>query len=208
MPAPFLLPVVRVAAIAAALVATGAVLRPVARSARAETDGAFPAAGFRALAADAVWLQANVAWERRDPVATDRLVRLATTLDPRPLEFWINGARALGYDLSEWEIAAAGGEAKLGATAVAELRARHAANAIALLETARAAHPASPALEIELAQLHWLRRRDAAAAAEHFRRAAALPGAPDFAARLHVALLAQLRRESEAPAGPGGSAAP
>lgn len=65
--------------------------------------------GFRALVADMTWIRMYVGWEKRDLVGTDTLVRLVTALDPRPVYFWLNGARIIAYDAPVWRIEAAGG---------------------------------------------------------------------------------------------------
>lgn len=187
---------VTAAVTAGGLLALGVATSPLRESRAVNAEPV--AAGVRAFAADLAWLQANLEWEQRDAVATDRLVRLTTALDPRPLEFWINGARAFGYDFSEWEIDARGGAAVVSPDEQRGIRERHAAYAVAFLDSAQQAHPAEPRLWIERAQLRLLRTRDIAAAAADFRRAAELPGAPYFAARLHAELLVQLGREREA----------
>ena len=48
--------------------------------------------GFRAILADFLWIRTNVIWERKDRIKLDSMVRLVTTLDPRPDFFWINGS--------------------------------------------------------------------------------------------------------------------
>src|SRR4051812_38609326 len=60
--------------------------------------------GFRALAADLVWLRAYVAWERHDAAATEALIKLTTTLDVRCLRFWISGARIMAYEIPNWRV--------------------------------------------------------------------------------------------------------
>ena len=56
--------------------------------------------GFRAIVADFTWLRLHVIWEQRDLAATDTLLRLVTTIDPRPLYFWVNGARIIAFDMT------------------------------------------------------------------------------------------------------------
>ena len=65
--------------------------------------------GFRAVMADFLWIRTNTIWERRDRVKLDAMVRLVTTLDPRPDFFWINGARMIAYDVPNWRIREEGG---------------------------------------------------------------------------------------------------
>lgn len=154
--------------------------------------------GFRALAADFVWLRANLSWERREVDATRAWLRLGTTLDPRPLHFWLHGARMLAYDMPAWRIAAEGGYDRVPAARQRGIVAEHAEWGLAYLREARRFHPARAALEVEEANLHLNRRGDWAAAAAAYRMAAGQPDAPYYAARLHAELLRRQGSEAEA----------
>ena len=63
--------------------------------------------GFRALVADGTWIRMYDVWEERDLPVVDTLIRLVTAIDPRPLYFWLNGARIMAYDMPDWRVAAA-----------------------------------------------------------------------------------------------------
>jgi len=152
--------------------------------------------GFRTLAADIVWLRMHLRWERRDLPGTDALLRVATALDPRPLHFWLNGARIMAYDLAAWRLADAG-----DATPPAERRRmerEQAGKALAYLATGSGFHPAAPELWVERANIELNRLGDLAAAAQSYRRAWELPRGPYHAARLHAVLLRRLGRPAEA----------
>ncbi len=154
--------------------------------------------GFRAIVADFTWLRLHVIWEQRDLAATDTLLRLVTTIDPRPLYFWVNGARIIAFDMTAWRIAEAGGHDLLSAVQRDRLGAEQARLAIRLLEEAMTFHPDNAALWIERANIELNRLRDSAAAAESYRKAWEQPGAPTYAARLHAELLRRLGRKAEA----------
>ena len=154
--------------------------------------------GFRAIVADFTWLRLHVIWEQRDLAATDTLLRLVTTIDPRPLYFWVNGARIIAFDMTAWRIAEAGGHEVLPAVQRDRLGAEQARLAIRLLEEAMTFHPGNAALWIERANIELNRLRDSAAAAESYRKAWEQPGAPTYAARLHAELLRRLGRKAEA----------
>jgi tetratricopeptide (TPR) repeat protein len=141
--------------------------------------------GFRALVADATWIKMYTAWEQRDLPATHTLLQLVTTLDPRPVYFWLNGARIMAYDFTAWRVRAAGGREQ-GALALAHL------------DRAMQVHPASADLWIERANIQLNRLQDVAGAAESYRRAWEQPNAPYYAARLHAELLRRLGRKEEA----------
>lgn len=193
------------------LVLAGLLLRPLANSA-APTDrpalgSASTAAqgltlgvlgGFRGIAADFVWLRAYVVWEQEDAPKTETLLNLTTAIDPRPVYFWLNGARMLAYDLPVWRIREAGGFDAVPAALQQRIVAQQVGLALKFLERGRAQHPQDPAFWIEQASIELNRLHDRAAAAESYRRAWSLPGAPYYAARLHAQLLWQLGRRAEA----------
>jgi hypothetical protein len=154
--------------------------------------------GFRALVADVVWLRMYVLWERHDLPGTQSLIRLVTAIDPRPVYFWLNGARILANDLSAWRVQAAGGYAVAGPAVEERIHREQGAMALAHLESAMAFHPASAELWIERANVQLHRMRDVAAAAESYRRAWEQPRAPYYAARLHAEMLRRAGRKPEA----------
>lgn len=154
--------------------------------------------GFRALVADALWIRLYVLWERRDLAATDTLVHLVPAVDPRPVYFWVNGARIVAHDFSLWRTWSGGGYDAMPPEAVRAIEAEQGRRAIAHLETARQFHPRSADLWIERATIELNRLRDPAAAAESFRRAWEQPGAPFYAARLHAEMLRRAGRPTEA----------
>ena len=178
----------------AALAATGAVMRVIAPPA----GGNVAPGGLRTVAADLAWVRANAEWERRDAARTRTWLNLVVALDPRPIYFWVNGARMMAYDFSAWRIAGEGGRERAGAARVAAIEAQEARRAIGFLEQAMAIYPDSAALWIERANIELNGLHDLAAAAESYRRASGLPRAPYFAARLHAELLRRLGRKEEA----------
>ena len=133
-----------------------------------------------------------------DLPATQTLLDLVTSLDPRPLYFWLNGARILAYDMPVWRIEGEGGyDAVPPARQEAILRAQ-AQLALRRIESAMRFHPAGAALWTERANIEWNRLHDAAAAAESYRRAWEQPDGPYFAARLHAEMLRRLGLKAEA----------
>lgn len=155
--------------------------------------------GFRAVTADFVWVRTNAVWEEQDLPGTQTLIKLATTVDSRPLLFWINGARMIGYDMPVWRIDALGREgASVPSVVQARIYHEQAAAALAVLERARVHHPDEPLLVIEMANIRSRKMGDLAGGAELYRQAADMPGAPYYAARIYAELLKQLGREREA----------
>ncbi len=154
--------------------------------------------GFRALAADLLWLRANASWERCDIAGTHAALAVVTAVDPRPVAFWLNGARMIGYDMPFWRIEALGGEAAVPTSVVRHVMDEQARAAIAHLEKAFVHHPDDPLVHIEIANLQLQRLDDLAGATEHYRRAAVQPAAPFYAARIYAELLRRQGRDRAA----------
>lgn len=205
------------ALLVAGLTATGALAGRIVAPAWAEMRGREPAlrlsstmagagqgvllavlGGFRALVADGVWLKLHLSWEQRNLPATDSLVRLVPAIDPRPVYFWLNGARIVAYDFTAWRVQAAGGYDALTSAQQEQISHEQARRAIAHLAAARQFHPAEPDLWIEQASIELNRLHDTAAAATSYRKAWELPHAPYYAARLHAEMLRRLGRNAEA----------
>ena len=203
--------------VAGALAATGAALRPVEAPVWAQMQAGEPAlrldsgvasteqalvrgllGGFRAAAADFAWLEAYEAAEAHDLPATESLLHLVTVIDPRPVYFWLNGARIVACDLPGWRIEAAGGYDRVPVGVQERIRHDQARRALRLLAEGRKFHPTTAALWIEQANIELTQLGDMAGAAESYRRAWEQPQAPYFAARLHAELLRRLGRKTEA----------
>jgi hypothetical protein len=119
-------------------------------------------------------------------------------VDPRPLYFWINGARMIAYDMPHWRVRVAGGSARVPLVVQRRIDEEQAWVALGLLERALAAHPMHPLLLLEIAHIHQRRRHDLVTASEYYRLAAQAPGAPYYAARIYAELLKKQGRSREA----------
>lgn len=154
--------------------------------------------GFRAIAADFTWVRVFTIWEQRDLPATETLLRLVTAIDPRPVYFWLNGARVVAYDMTAWRIAAAGGYDAVPAAEQERLSVQQARLALQRLDEAMAFHPRNADLWIERGSIELNRLHDPLAAAASYRRAWEQPGAPYYAARLHAEMLRRAGHQAEA----------
>jgi len=158
--------------------------------------------GFRALVANFMWLRVNAVWERDDLPGTQTLIQFTTTIDPRPLFFWLNGSRMIGYDMPVWRIRVH--ERRLGSwedvpdTIIHRIEAEQATVAINYLERSLGFHPDHPLIYVEIANLYLRKMRDVETAAAFYRRAAEQPTAPAYAARIHAELLRRIGRDQEA----------
>ncbi len=154
--------------------------------------------GFRPLVADFLWLQVQDRWEARDLGGTLGHLRLTTAVDPQPLAFWLNGARIIAYDMTEWRLAGLTRGDAMSESVGKRIEAEQARMALAWLREAERFHPGTPVLQIERANVQLNRLHDVAAAAASYRSAAELTDAPYYAARLHAELLRRLGRKAEA----------
>ncbi|MGB0416680.1 MAG: tetratricopeptide repeat protein [Coraliomargarita sp.] len=154
--------------------------------------------GFRTIAADFMWLQLNYQWEKRERVKVDTLIRLVTTLDPRPDFFWINGARMTAYDVPNWRIREAGGYNVVSEERQREIDREQAEQAFVLLRRALEFHPHSPKIHLEFAQIYLNRLKDLENAAQWFLSASHQQNAPFYAARIHAELLRRMEKDQQA----------
>lgn len=175
----------KVPAVLAALAVAGLGLSPVARHAQTHPSRV---GGLRAAAADVLWLRAYVQWERRDQAGVMAELWLATTLNPEPVYFWVNGARMIAHDISTWRIEAAEAKAKGGRVDGASIEAEQARAALRWLDRAELAHPGDVRLQLERASITLIRLHDPRRAALLYQRAAERAGAPFFAGRVAAEL--------------------
>lgn len=154
--------------------------------------------GFRAVMADFLWLRVNGHWENRDLPATQKMIDVVTTVDPRPLYFWINGARMIAYDMPHWRYDAEAKGQPLDPVVQQRIDDEQSRAALLFLARALEAHPRDPVLLFEIGNIHFRRRHDLAAAGEFYRAAAEQPDAPFYAARIYAVVLEQQGRTREA----------
>ncbi|WPJ95317.1 hypothetical protein SH580_18000 [Coraliomargarita algicola] len=154
--------------------------------------------GFRAILADFLWIRTNTIWERRDRVKLDAMVRLVTTLDPRPEFFWINGSRMIAYDVPNWRIREEGGYDAVPEVRQQTIDYEQAQQAFELLDEALEFHPDRAKLYLEKGQIYLNRLKDDANAAEWFLTASKQADAPYYAARIYAELLRKQGKNTEA----------
>ena len=144
--------------------------------------------GFRSLVADAVFIQAHVAWERTEWGRVLLLFRQVTTLQPRAVLFW---------DMAAWHMAWNASTAAMNdRTQPREaLRLKAAREYLQLgqdfLERGIKNNPERPELYEAMARLYRDKFQDHERAAEFFAKAAALPNAHSYARRFAAYELAQ-----------------
>lgn len=154
--------------------------------------------GFRAILADFLWIRTNTIWERRDRAKLDAMIRLVTTLDPRPEFFWINGSRMIAYDVPNWRIREEGGYTEVPEVRQQAIDLEQAEQAFDLLDEALEFHPDTAKLYLEKGQIYLNRLKDHENAAKWFFKASQQDDAPYFAARIYAELLRRQGKDAEA----------
>jgi hypothetical protein len=152
--------------------------------------------GFRSLVADALFIQAHVAWERTEWGRVLLFFRQITTLQPRAVLFW---------DMAAWHMAWNASTAAMNDPHQPRqaLRLKAAREYFQLgkdfLERGIKNNPDRPELYEALARLYRDKFEDHPRASEFFAKAAALPGARSYTKRFAAYELAQSSgREQEA----------
>ncbi len=152
--------------------------------------------GFRSLVADALFIQAHVAWERTEWGRVLLLFRRVTTLQPRAVLFW---------DMAAWHMAWNASTAALNDPTQPRqaLRIKAAREYFQLgkdfLDRGIRNNPERPELYEAMARLYRDKYEDHEHASEFFAKAASLPGAHSYAKRFAAYELAQCPgREREA----------
>lgn len=154
--------------------------------------------GFRTLIADFLFIQAYTHWEKQDRPNTETLLHVVTEIDPRPLFFWINSARIVGYDFPAWRIRELGGFARTPEGLQKEINQEHAELALSIVDRAERFHPDKHEIPLERAQIYSNRLKDTENAAQWYLATTQYEGAPHYAARIYAQLLRQLGQPKQA----------
>ncbi|MEX2381978.1 MAG: hypothetical protein WD490_06315 [Opitutales bacterium] len=153
--------------------------------------------GFRAIFADFLWLRASIHWEEDDLPGTYTMLHLVTTIDPRPLFFWRNGAGMIAFDMPVWRVRAAGGYDEVPSAVAQRIHAEQGHLGVNFLQRAIDFHPDEPILYVDIANIYYRRIEDVEMAAEYYRIAAER-GAPAYAARIYAQLLREMGEDRAA----------
>src|SRR2546428_7676178 len=133
--------------------------------------------GFRAIVADALFIQAHVAWERTEWGRILLLFRHITTLQPRATLFWDMAAWHMAWNAS---VAAMNDRTQPRLALRVKAQREYFALGKDFLERGIKNNPERPQLYESLARLYKEKYQDHARASEFFAKAAAIPGAPSY----------------------------
>src|SRR5438477_4303500 len=139
--------------------------------------------GFRSIVADALYIQAHVAWERTEWGRVLLLFRQITTLQPRAILFWDMAAWHMAWNAS---VAAMNDQTQPRLALRVKAQREYFALGKDFLERGIKNNPDQPQLYEALARLYRDKYNDHAHASEYFAKAAVLPGAPSYDKRFSV----------------------
>jgi tetratricopeptide (TPR) repeat protein len=152
--------------------------------------------GFRAIVADALFIQAHIAWERTEWGRILLLFRHITTLQPRMLLFWDIAAWHMAWNAS---VAAINDQTQPRLALRVKAQREYFALGKDFLERGIKNNPDRPDLYEALARLYKEKYKDHERASEFYSKAAALPGAAIFDRRFSAYELSYCEgREHEA----------
>jgi hypothetical protein len=152
--------------------------------------------GFRAIVADGLFIQANVAWERTEWGRVLLLFRHITTLQPRSILFWDMAAWHMAWNAS---VAAMNDRTQPRLALRVKAQREYFALGKDFLERGIKNNPDRPQLYDALARLYKEKYKDHERAAEYFAKAATLPGVPSYDRRFSAYELSYCEgREREA----------
>ena len=133
--------------------------------------------GFRAIVADALFIQAHVAWERTEWGRILLLFRHITTLQPRVLLFWDTAAWHMAWNAS---VAAMNDQTQPRLALRVRAQREYFALGKGFLEHGIKNNPDRPQLYEALARLYKEKYKDHERASEFYAKAAALPEAASY----------------------------
>jgi len=152
--------------------------------------------GFRAIVADALFIQAHAAWENTEWGRMLLLFRHITTLQPRVLLFWDTAAWHMAWNAS---VAAMNDQKQPRLALRVKAQREYFALGKDFLERGIKNNPDRPDLYEALARLYTEKYKDHERATEYYAKAATLPGAPTFDRRFSAYELSYCEgREREA----------
>lgn len=154
--------------------------------------------GYRSVAANLVWLSMNQNWEERDLAGTLGKIAFATSIDPRPEIFWLNGSRIIANDMPTWTVGLENSDSLVETSEGKAIASQFADRALGFLEGSRVYHEGNPKIYIEEAMILWRKSNDLEGAIGRFEKAINTASPPYYAFRVYGELLVKLGRKKEA----------
>lgn len=147
--------------------------------------------GYRNVAANFVWISMYGDWQYRRKVEVLEKMKLAVSLNPDSLYFWIDGSRIIANDMPVWEV----GDDRMNTlfdesrSEGIEVRKRYGKEALSFLEEAPVELSKRYEVLLEKAAICWKRLGDIDRALRFLSEAVEIPRVPYYVCRVYAELL-------------------
>lgn len=145
--------------------------------------------GYRNVAANFVWISMYGDWQYRRKEEVLEKMRLAVSLNPDSLYFWIDGSRIIANDMPVWQVGDDFMETLFDGGANVAVRKEYGERALAYLEEAPSRIGSQVPLLIEKGAICWRRLDDLERALVFFKEAVESPEVPYYVCRVYAELL-------------------
>lgn len=145
--------------------------------------------GYRNVAANFVWISMYGDWQYRRKEEVLEKMRLAVSLNPDSLYFWVDGSRIIANDMPVWQVGDDFMETLFNGGANVAVRKEYGERALAFLEEAPPRMGNQVPLLVEKGAICWRRLDDLTRALVYFQQAVESPGVPFYVCRVYAELL-------------------
>lgn len=147
--------------------------------------------GYRSVSANFVWISMYGDWQYRRKSSVLEKMKLAVSLNPSSVYFWVDGSRIIANDMPVWEV----GDEQMERLFDEEdregvaVREEYARQALRFLEDVPPALEERYKIALERGAIYWQRLKNLKEAIEWFGKALEKPDAPYFVSRVYAELL-------------------
>ncbi|EDY84874.1 hypothetical protein VDG1235_4508 [Verrucomicrobiia bacterium DG1235] len=145
--------------------------------------------GYRNVAANFVWISMYGDWQYRRKSEVLEKMRLAVSLNPDSLYFWIDGSRIIANDMPVWQVGDDFMESLFREGESVGVRKEFGEKALSFLDDAPERIAVQIPLLVEKGAICWRRLEDLDRALVYFERAVVQPEVPYYVCRVYAELL-------------------
>lgn len=156
--------------------------------------------GYKNIAANFVWIGMYSEWQYRRKIPVLEKMKLAVSLNPDSVYFWVDGARIIANDMPVWRVGDEGME-RLFDDSDAEgkaIREEYARQALRFLDKVPATLNDRYEIPLERGAIYWRRLNNVPQAIVELEKALRTPRPPYFLSRVYAELLYREGRIKEA----------
>lgn len=156
--------------------------------------------GYRNLAANLIWISMYADWQHRQVDPVKDKIRLAVTLSPESLNFWLDGSRIIANDIPVWVVGDDFMDSLFHSSEGISIRRKYGELALEFLERSPLSISRNVRILVEKGSICWRRIGDLDRAIVFFEEAVSQTEAPYFVKRVYAELLVrngQIRKAYE-----------